>query len=78
MDTVYTKYMYRQTSNISHTFIGNDIVGHSDVVGAAPASAAPNTYSFPTKHLALNGLCKDNCKTRRKKFWDLVPLILEV
>ena len=28
--------MYRQVSNIRRTFVGNSIVDHSDVVGAAP------------------------------------------
>ena len=37
---------YRQTSNISHTLVGNKIVDHSDVVGAWPVAAAPTTYSF--------------------------------
>ena len=39
---------YCQTSNISGTFVGNEIVGHSDVVGASPVSAAPTTSSFST------------------------------
>ena len=41
-------YEYRQTSNISRTLIGNDIVDHSDVVGASPVGAAPTTISFST------------------------------
>ena len=44
--------MYRQTSNISHTLVGNKIVDHSDVVGASPVGAAPTTSSFSTEHLA--------------------------
>ena len=28
--------IYRKTSNISRTLVGNKIVDHSDVVGAAP------------------------------------------
>ena len=43
---------YRQTSNISHTWVGNKIVDHSDVVGASPVGAAPTTSSFSTYHLA--------------------------
>ena len=39
---------YRQTSNISRTLVGNEIVDHSDVVGAAPVGAAPTTSSFST------------------------------
>ena len=38
---------YFQTSNISCT-LGNEIVDHSDVVGASPVSAAPITSSFST------------------------------
>ena len=34
---------YRQISNIRHTFVGNWIVDHSDVVGASPVGAAPTT-----------------------------------
>ena len=39
---------YRQTSNISRTFIGNIIVDHSDVIGASPVGAAPTTSPFST------------------------------
>ena len=39
---------YCQTSNISHTLVGNKIVDHSDVVGASPVGAAPTTSSFST------------------------------
>ena len=39
---------YRQISNIKRTFVGNQIVGHSDVVGASPVGAAPTTSSFST------------------------------
>ena len=35
----------RKTSNISGT-LGNEIVDHSDLVGASPAGAAPTTSSF--------------------------------
>ena len=43
-------FSYRQTSNISRTFVGNKLVDHSDVVGASPAGAAPTdvTYSLLT------------------------------
>ena len=41
-------YTYRQVSNISRTLIGNEIVDHSDVVGASPVGAAPTTSSFST------------------------------
>ena len=41
-------FRYRQVSNISRTFLGNNIVDHSDVVGASPVGAAPTTSSFST------------------------------
>ena len=40
--------MYRKTSNISRTSVGNKIVDNSDVVGASPAGAAPTTSSLST------------------------------
>ena len=40
--------IYRKTSNIRRTLVGNNIVDHSDVVGAAPVGAAPTTSSFST------------------------------
>ena len=42
--------LYSQTSDISHTLVGNSnkIVDHSDVVGASPIGAAPTTSSFLT------------------------------
>ena len=39
---------YCQTSNTSHTLVGNKIVDRSDVVGASPVSAAPTTSPFST------------------------------
>ena len=48
---------YRQTSYISSTFVGNDIVDHADVVDVIDHSdvvgAAPTTSSFLTEDLAL-------------------------
>ena len=38
----------RQTSNISHTLVGNKIVDHSDAVGAWPIGAAPTASSLLT------------------------------
>ena len=35
-------------SNIRRTLDGNNIVDHSDVVGASPVGAAPTTSSFST------------------------------
>ena len=40
--------VYRKTSNIRRTFVGNTIVDPSDVVGASPVGAAPTTSSFST------------------------------
>ena len=42
------KSNYRQVSNIRPTIVGNEIVDHSDVVGASPVGAAPTTSSFST------------------------------
>ena len=42
------KVSHCQTSNISHTLVGNDIADHSDVVGASPVIAAPTTSLFST------------------------------
>ena len=43
------KKIYRKTSNIRRTLVGNKIVDHSDIVGASsPVGAAPTTYSFST------------------------------
>ena len=79
MGTFYTKSRYRQTSNISGTFIGNEIFGHSDVVGAAHVSAAPTISSLPTEHLASMDYAKKNARRdENNKFRDLVRLILEV
>ena len=74
--------VYRQTSNISHTSVGNKIVDHSDVVGAAPTSCRRcSSYIFILNLTpGFNGLGIDNCKTRWEtlKFGDLVLLILEI
>ena len=42
------KLEYRQVSNVRHTFVRNNIIDHSDVVGASPVGAAPTTSSFST------------------------------
>ena len=64
---VPNKPTYCQTSNIRCTLVGNEIVDHSDVVGASPVGAAPTTSSFPTYRY---------CKMRRETFKhrDLVRL----
>ena len=38
----------RRVSNIRRTLEDNQIVDHSDVVGASPIGAAPTTSSFST------------------------------
>ena len=43
-----TRHIYRKTSDISCTLVGNKVVDHSDVVGASPVGAAPTTSSFST------------------------------
>ena len=43
-----TEKNYRQISITRGTLEGNKIVDHSDVAGALPVGAAPNTSSFLT------------------------------
>ena len=45
-NTSHVFHCYRQTSNISRTLVGNEIVDNSDVVEASPAGAAPTTSSL--------------------------------
>ena len=44
--------MYRQTSYISRSLLGNKLADHSDVVGSSPVGATPTISTFPTQHLA--------------------------
>ena len=44
----FSYYIYRKTSNINRTLVGNKIVDNSDVVGASPVGAAPTTSSSST------------------------------
>ena len=39
---------HSQASNISRTLVHNELVDHSDVVGASPVGAVPTTSSFST------------------------------
>ena len=39
---------YRETSDISRTWVDNKFADHPDVVWASPVGAAPTTSSFPT------------------------------
>ena len=76
---MHWEHQYCKTSNISGTWVGNKIVDHSDVVGAT--SSTTSNYIFILDLTpGVNGLDKDNCKTRREtfKFWDLLWLILEI
>ena len=57
---------YCQTSNIRHTFVGNTIVDHSDVVGASPVGAASTTSSFSTQHLVSICCTKTTAKRDTK------------
>ena len=50
--TSFIAEIYRQVSNIRRTWVGNEIVDDSDVVGASPVGAAPITSSFSTVRLA--------------------------
>ena len=43
-----TEITHRKTSNKRRTLVGNNVVNHSDVVGASPVGAAPTTSSFST------------------------------
>ena len=45
---VAVEYAYRQTPNINRTLVGNEIVDHSDVVGASPVGCAPTLSPFST------------------------------
>ena len=72
--------LYRKTSNIRRTSVGNKIVDHSDVVGASPVGAAPSTSSgILDLTSGFKGFGKDSRKTVRESFkcWDLVRLVLE-
>ena len=59
---------YRETTNISHTLVGNKIVDHSDVVGASPVGAAPTTSSFSTQHMASMDSAKTTARRDEKHF----------
>ena len=59
---------YCQVSNISHTWVGNEIVDHSDVVGASPVGVAPTTPSFSTEHLASIYCAKTTASRVEKHF----------
>ena len=70
--------IYRRVSNLKRTWVGNEIVDHSDVVGASPVGAAPTTSLFSTEHLASIYCAKTTASQVEKHFWDLVCLILQI
>ena len=72
------KYIYRKTSNISRTLVGNKIVDHSDVVGASPVGASSNNIFILNLTHAFNGLNDNNCMRIQEtfKFLTLVRFIL--
>ena len=47
-ERAFCRARYPQVSNIRRTLVGNKIVDHSDVDGAAPVGDAPTTSSFST------------------------------
>ena len=61
--------IYRQTSNISRTLVGDEIVRRCS-----------NCNSILDLTHVQNIMHKNNCKTRREtfKFWDLLRIILEI
>ena len=61
---------YRKISNARRTLVGNEIVDHSDVVGASPVGAAPTTSSFSTWHLAS----RDSAKTTTRQYENLLSV----
>ena len=73
--SVPTIVMYRQTSNISRTFVGNKLLITQMYLGRCSnyISILDFTPGFNKSH-------KDNCKARRETFksWDLMSLIWEI
>ena len=57
---------YRKVSNIRRTLVGDEIVDHSDVVGASSVGAAPTTSSFSTQHLASMDWAKTTARRDEK------------
>ena len=79
-DVAVDRYHCRQTSYVSGTLVCNEIVEHSDVVGASPVGTAPTTSSFLTEHLASVDWAKATSKQGKKhlNFGIWMWLILEV
>ena len=71
----------RKVSNISRTLVGNNIVDHSDIVGASPVGAAPTTSSFSTWHLASMDWVKTTARRDEKQLFfgiGCVPYIRDL
>ena len=70
----------RQTPNMKRTLVGNEIVYHSDVVGASLVDAAPTPPSFSTSHMASMDWAKTNARRDEKhsSFGIFVRFILEI
>ena len=60
--------IYRLTSNIIRTLVGNKIVHHADVFGALPVSAAPTTFCILDLISGFNRLAKTTAR-QDKKHW---------
>ena len=61
------KYMYSKTSNIRRTWICNEIVHHSDVVGASPVGAVTtSSASSSTWYLASMDWTKKTARRDKK------------
>ena len=68
---------YRKVSNMRHTLVGNKIVDHWDVLGAAPIGAARTTSSFSTEHVASMDWAKITAnETRNVYVWALGALYI--
>ena len=57
---------YRKVPNIICTLVGNEIVDHSDVIGASPDGVAPTTSSFSTWHIASMNWAKTTARRDEK------------
>ena len=59
---------YSQISNIRRALVENEIIDHSDVVGASPVGAAPTTSSLWTQHMASMDWAKTTTRRNEKHF----------
>ena len=63
---------YSQISNISRALVENEIIDHSDVVGASPVGAAPTTSSWWTQYMASMDWAKTTTRRNEKHFsWGI-------